>query len=542
MYNFAIDYWATAKVGVKNSFLHQFVLSRLALIRLRVNSISTIIARRNEIINDMEPCDKKEEYIELINNYIDMMPSFSKIQSLVEMTKNEKRQKIKNCLAHSNFKIVELDDEKNYEILIENEFVRGRVTLEELDGLRRLYTTIADDLGNFDLIFGNMRPLLELKSNNAECLRNAIKKIRVIKPNVNIYNNFTIFNLDLPEGKDCSPLSEESINIIENFIKYIGIDVWISLSQQARAGIFGRHIKFIISNKVDFRNSEEYILAPASFMLTNDNIDRFIEMETLKLEAPCAYVSSILDFGYFCFNYLREANKKEKIVEFHDVNLNIANCFCKYETPIKYVDESIYFNRLLDEANNKKSKIIASIEKKEKTKKGLNMSTTVSEEKRNKLISDLNNILKTRYESLKEIEFDIKNINDNLKNARKYNDSSSFFRHLRNSFSHGFYEVDYNKALRTKRLEDIVFTFRDYDIDSEDRNNRTIVFEYKITAKKLVKLLNEFSTLIDNSVNKNGVTTAVYIGSTNKKLEERVSKIEQEYISKNIKVFRKDKI
>lgn len=547
MYNFAIDYWHNAKPGVKYEGLYSFMFSTLSVVRLEVNSISTIIARTNEIINDLEPGDKKEEYISQINSYIDKMPSFSKIDSLVKLTKNEKRQKIKNCLAHSNFKIVELekDEQLDYEILIENEFIKGRLSLNDLSGLKKLYISIADKLDLYDIFYADTWDFLTLSKNNSQLLENSIKKIKICKTkkvlnDMSFQRNFTVFQYNSYNNAEYSLLDDKAVELVKDFIKYSGINNWTSLSAKSRSKIFSSYIKFILSNEIDLRRNDDYVLYPANIALYNTNEQLFKENEVFKYIAPCAYASCILDFGYFCFNYLREANKKEKIVEFKDINVSGIECFSKYDEPVRHVDESIYLNRLLSEASNKESKILGFISKAETNKDGLKYAKNLSEEKKESLRLQFNEIIKSRYIALKEIQFEKAELSKKLLNAQQYYDSSNFFRHLRNSFAHGFYEVDYSKALKTKRLEDTIFTFRDYDIDPENRNNRTLVFETKITAKRLIKLLNEVTNLIDSYVDKKDETYTVIIATSgnNEFIEKRVGEIEEEYNAQKVKVIR----
>lgn len=62
LYNFAIKYWYNAKLGVKTKMLYKLSFSLISLIRLEINSAAVVIARTNEIINDLESNTEKEEY------------------------------------------------------------------------------------------------------------------------------------------------------------------------------------------------------------------------------------------------------------------------------------------------------------------------------------------------------------------------------------------------------------------------------------------------------------------------------------------------
>ena len=545
LYNFLIDYWHGVKPGVDNRCLHTVQITDLALIRLRINAISTVIARTNEIINDLEPCYDREDYINEINEYIDSLDSFSKITSLVELSPNEKRQKIKNCLAHANFKVVEIEDNE-FEILIENEFIKGKVTIEDLEKIKSFYIEISDKLDITNNFYSDAGEFFALNRNNNECLENAINKIKFcssFEKSKGLQRNITVFSGENTDDFEYKEIDFASAELIKNFVKYIGINNWNKLNVKSKIFLFSKYIKFMLLNKIDFRQNTEFVIYPPSAMVFNNDAEIYMVLDGLKYVAPCAYVSCILDFGYYGFNYLREANKKEnsKIVDFKNFNLAGIDCFSKYDEPSKYVDESIHLKRLLDENNRKEQKVLSSIEKAENNKAGLKTAKNLSEERKKELELQFNEIIKSRYIELKELQYDKVELSNKLLKAEKYYDCSNFFRHLRNSFAHGFYEVDYSKALNTKRLEEVCFTFRDYDIDSEDRNNKTVVFEVKINAKRLVRLLNEFMNLITNCMERKGEVGMVIISTSGKyeQLEKRTKDIEEEYDSQKIKVIRR---
>ena len=84
--------------------------------------------------------------------------------------------------------------------------------------------------------------------------------------------------------------------------------------------------------------------------------------------------------------------------------------------------------------------------------------------------------------------------------AEDYVEANDFFKHLRNSISHGFYSIDYSKGLSSKDLGKIIFHFEDWEIDKNDRTKRTKVFEADISAAKLTNIFEQLrNRIIENA-------------------------------------------
>ena len=77
-----------------------------------------------------------------------------------------------------------------------------------------------------------------------------------------------------------------------------------------------------------------------------------------------------------------------------------------------------------------------------------------------------------------------------------YTDYSEFFRHLRNSIAHGNYTIDYNKALHKKDLSKIEYTFIDYP----EGEHEIPEFKVKLTANKLLKIINGIQTRVNTQL------------------------------------------
>ena len=106
---------------------------------------------------------------------------------------------------------------------------------------------------------------------------------------------------------------------------------------------------------------------------------------------------------------------------------------------------------------------------------------------------------------------------------------------MRNSFAHGFYKIDYLPGFKSGNLEDIIFTFEDYDLD-KTTNNKVKVFELSITANSLYQLLKEFSERIFNNTEQLqyktlGVLTNINHHNKNikKQADYNIKKLEEKY-------------
>ena len=70
--------------------------------------------------------------------------------------------------------------------------------------------------------------------------------------------------------------------------------------------------------------------------------------------------------------------------------------------------------------------------------------------------------------------------------------SSNLFRHLRDSIAHNNYNIDYSKYINTRKLDDIIITFRTYEKYTDELD-----FEVEISVKEIKRLVKE----LQNSIN-----------------------------------------
>ena len=86
---------------------------------------------------------------------------------------------------------------------------------------------------------------------------------------------------------------------------------------------------------------------------------------------------------------------------------------------------------------------------------------------------------------------------DRVKNEPSYTDTSSFFAHLRNSIVHSNVKVDYSKAAKGRKIEDIEYTFTDH----KKGQPNWITFKATISGKDLIRIMQDVQESINRQVN-----------------------------------------
>lgn len=540
-YFFTIDYWQTAKPGHFTQKLHTILYNEISIIRTAINSFSIIIARLNEDLNKLSPQEKTAIDSVLDNIKSDIIPD-SRITCKPDFTSTDSiRQQIKNCLAHSNFKIkIQEENGKNqHYIYFENEKIEGYMTLNELQKIRNVYNAILTGITTKTNVMGGLKDITEQRSSNLNVLKQSLDKIVIVE------------DFPIPNGTDKDAydraaeqlqqngrkLTEEEKEKLFYYIKFIGITNWSSLSQQDRKKIVDKTFHYLLEDQIRTENTEEYITYPflnALKALTPTGEQKYL---ALQYEAPFAYTSTLLELGYFCFDYLREAEKKEAISGFDYNNFQTKKINPQTfgsEPAIRVVDgPTRYTNELLIQ-QNKKQKLETDINSKTKEINGL-QNSNVPEPKKSNLISIKQNQLAILQAAHTSCLQEITDLTAKLKQAKVYKDYKNLFRHLRNSFAHGFYKIDYTPGFKNGNLEDIIFTFEDFDIDKTN-NNQFKVFELKITAKTLYQLLTEFSEIIAKNFNQlqgRSIGIKTSIKEENKTIQSRaenkIKELEDQY-------------
>lgn len=505
-YKELIKFWEIKTPYISYNEALMFVSNAASYARLLISSYSAQIARVNEMILDLEDTQRKDIYNNKISSYMDKVPAFSKITAKVPLTPQEIKQKIKNALAHAEYNLIYDNNDKNDLLVyleIDTDYIYGKISFLDIDELWKFYTTISDELLTSDIAYSGVSDLFRMKANNVDLLKKAIDKIGTFKlDKENTINNNQTVLIDqcIP---DSIPLNKEQKELIFNYIRYIGLANWVKLDYRDRGIIFSRHLKFMINSKNNFRNSSANISDTLDYCIFHARGEKsVIDMYFMSFESPNIYAGMILDLGFLTLNYIKEVLHKEELPNFNYRNINLNSIKYTPSNCIKYVTKEEEQNRLkkiISELENRINKITLSIKKKKEDIKKIKKVDSIEETKKQQIIADKQKSLDENTIKLNESTSLLESLKEKVANATDYYDTNDFFKHLRNSISHGFYEVDYSEALKKKDLTKIIFKFYDYEIDETNRKNRKLVFSASITANKLLDLFDELHQRVQQS-------------------------------------------
>lgn len=505
-YKELINFWEVKTPYISYNQALMFVSNAASYARLLLSSYSAQIARVNEMILDLEDTQKKEEYNNRISSYMDNVPAFSKITAKVPLTPQEIKQKVKNALAHAEYNLIYDNNDKNDILIyieINTDYIYGKIPFLEIDELWKFYTTISDELETSNVSYTGILDLFYMESNNVNLLKSAINKIGIrTLDGVDVINNNQTF-YEPYYDPTATPLNDKQKELIFNYIRYVGLANWVLLSPGDRACIFARHLKFMINSKNNFRNSSAIISNTLDYCLFHSKGEVSEEdIYLMSFESPCIYAGMILDLGFLTLNYIKEVLHKEELPNFNYRNINLNSIKYIPSDCVKYVskeEEQKKLGTIIGELENRKNKLLLTTKKKKEDIDNIKKVSSLSDEKKEKIVSDKQKGLDEATSRLDEVTILINQLKEKLDNATDYYDANDFFKHLRNSISHGFYEVDYSEALKRKDLTKIVFIFSDYEIDANDRKNRKEVFRASITASKLIDLFEQLYQRLQQS-------------------------------------------
>lgn len=505
-YKELINFWKIKTPYISYNEALMFVSNAASYARLLISSYSVQIARVNEMILDLEDTQKKDDYNNKISNYMDSVPAFSKIRAKVPLTPQEIKQKVKNALAHAEYNLIYENNDSNDILIyleINTDYICGKIPFLDIDELWKFYTTISDKLITSDIAYTGLSDLLRMKVNNVDLLKKAIDKIGIFKlDEENTFNNNQTVLIDnfIPGS---IPLNEEQKELIFNYIRYIGLANWVKLDYSDRGAIFSKHLKFMINSKNNFRNSSANISDTLDYCLFHAKGERsIIDMYLMSFEAPNIYAGMILDLGFLTLNYIKEVLHKEELPNFNYRNINLSSIKYSPSDCVKYVtkeEEQMKLEKIISEIENRINKITLSIKKKKEDIENIKKVDSLPDEKKQQIIADKQKSLDENNIKLDEATKMLDSLKENLINASDYYDTNDLFKHLRNSISHGFYEINYSEALKKKDLTKIIFKFYDYEIDESNRKNRKLVFSASITASKLMDLFEQLYQRLQNS-------------------------------------------
>ncbi len=223
------------------------------------------------------------------------------------------------------------------------------------------------------------------------------------------------------------------------------------------------------------------------------------EVRKYRFQGPMIYANNLLGLAYYCFDYAREVNENHE-KEFFDF-YGIEN-LDEIKAKLVYNDGSVSEKEVVETINPKQKaeNILAEITirlkklREEKSKKENTVNSLKNPKNRNpKKDMILRSIEEwmTRYPELEEkLVEEQKVAAETVENSEEtvHEDSTNFFRHLRNSMAHGNYTINYNNF---NNKSTITYIFEDHD----EKNNAMYCIE--ITAEQLEKIIDGFQKKIN---------------------------------------------
>ena len=471
--------------GTKKSNINRiniFPMSVELFMKMEINEIAFFFATQNQYIEDAIKENPKYEakYIEELSK-IEVGKHFI---SKVETNKQQFFYDIRSALAHANYKIFikpELKDPEDNYIYIENDRVKGKISLGKLIEIKEKYQFIKESIDENEEMLANVNYIMSLKTNNKNNYKNAIDSLKLAKfkdPSTTI----GIIMRAIPELSteylsivDVKDLTEKQKRIIKSYIDYVGLKKWNNTSTRAKVVALTLITKFCFNNKVRLQFDTMDLTRSIA-------LGKYYEekQDGLSILAPFHYANLLMQYSFYCLNTYKERAKQINIEDllYTSNELSKINYIDVYDC-----DKDEIENKIIEKLKSEKNKLKIAQENKEKQINGI-MSTTKLEN------DDKISKLKERREELDRISITRKQIDEKLheltEKQGKYGDyfsSPEFFDRLRNSISHGYYEIDYLSGLKTKNLENMIIRFY-------DKNDKRIVFDFKIRAADLISLFN----------------------------------------------------
>ena len=311
-------------------------------------------------------------------------------------------------------------------------------------------------------------------------------------------------------------LSEEEINrrkeFLRNYINYIGKDKWQYIEKLPEYHIHLIFENIILrssfdnfSNVTDINNTFCRAIYAAQI---NDVMQQPLNeysretFMTLGFESPIIYSNMLLGMINYAGLYLKAQNNDKDIplFEYHNltgfegVEILIDTCDTKsIQQNLSGKEKQGRYDNYIGNLHNQLQSLKTRINRARKNKEKLSDKNP----KRDELLGEYNKIIE---ENSMQIENILKKMEQMKKRKEEYEtnytDYSEFFRHLRNSIAHGNYTIDYNKALHKKDLSKIEYTFIDYP----EGEHEIPEFKVKLTANKLLKIINGIQTRVNTQL------------------------------------------
>lgn len=496
-----VKLWKHKKPGLSVKPL-TLTINPIIVTRLILSSIQAQIARSNELSLDIEYLEKNKKVQETIDRTLEESNLIKKVQPKVELTSKEIKQQFKNAISHAEYNLV-TDEEGNTLVEIDSPKIRATYTVGEMIEIAGIYSSAYALLDNKEICY-DPTELLLLKTNNRNALEKAIKNIRYGKQLLNerIPSCVTILGPAIAGEK--KELTKDQQQLVRDYILYGGLQNFVQYTDSEKGKIISDRILRIIENRPNYRSGTDELEYILDFLLFHGKGNASAkDFERLSFEAPSLYTSTLIDLGFLCLNHIKEAQTKQKLEDFNYHNINLKGVTYWPEETVRLVNKEEKQEKLNNQIADLKPKQAKCKEQLQKTKTQIDKleeNDSMPVEIKKEQLEKKKELLISQKQSYDEVSNRINALKKAHDSAEGYVETNDFFKHLRNSISHGFYSIDYSKGLSSKDLGKIIFHFEDWEIDKNDRTKRKKVFEATISAAKLTNIFEQLrDRIIENA-------------------------------------------
>lgn len=496
-----VKLWKYKKPGLNVKPL-TFTFNPIIVTRFILSSIQTQIARSNELSLDIENLEKNRKIQESIDKSLEESKLIKKVQPKVELTAKEIKQQLKNAISHAEYNLV-TDEDGNTLVQIDSPKIKATYTISEMIEIASIYSSAYALLDNKEICY-DPTELLLLKTNNRNALEKAIKNIRYGKQllNTRIPSCVTILGPAI-EGEK-KELTKEQQQLVRDYILYGGLQNFVLYTDTEKGKIISDRILRIIEKSPNYRSDTDDLEFILDFLLFHGkgNVSAK-DFERLSFEAPSLYTAALIDLGFLCLNHIKEAQAKQKLENFNYHNINLKGVTYWPKETVRLVnkeEKQVKLNNQIADLTPKQAKYKDQLEKTKMQIDKLEKNNSLPVEIKKEQLEKKKELLIRQKQSYDEISNRISALEEARDSALDYVETNDFFKHLRNSISHGFYSIDYSKGLSSKDLGKIIFHFEDWEIDGKDRTKRKKVFEASISATKLTDIFEQLrDRIIENA-------------------------------------------
>ena len=497
-----VKLWKNKKPGISVNPL-SFALNPIIVTRLILSSIQAQIARTNELSLDIENLEKNKKIQETIDRSLEESKLIKKVQPKVEeLTPKEIKQQLKNAISHAEYNLV-TDEEGNTLVEIDSPKITATYTIDEMIGIASIYSSAYALLDQKETCY-DPTDLLLLKTNNKAALEKAIENIRYGKQllNVRIPSYLTVLGPAIDgERKE---LTKEQQQLVRDYILYGGLQNFVQYTDSEKGKIISDRILRIIEKRPHYRSTTNELEYTLDFLLFHGKGNATAkDFERLSFEAPSLYTSTLIDLGFLCLNHIKEAQAKQKLENFNYHNINLKGVTYWPKETVRLVSKEAKQDKLNNQIADLKPKQEKCKEQLQKTKTQIDKleeNSSMPPKIKKEQLAKKKELLTSQKQAYDDVTNRITTLQALHDSAEDYVEANDFFKHLRNSISHGFYSIDYSKGLSSKDLGKIIFHFEDWEIDKNDRTKRTKVFEADISAAKLTNIFEQLrNRIIENA-------------------------------------------